>query len=445
MHLFNWKAAVAAIARGRAGSTRLGSDRKGNVLAMTALSLPVLVGAMGLGVDYTQWVMWKRTLQGGADAAALAGARSRAMSATTDQVEAEATKILDTNADVTRSFTDINFLLSPGQGAGAFPTSVEVIAEATGSMHFAGLFMDSGPTIRARAVAGPRAFGQHCLMALHPTANQAINISGNAEVDLTCGVASNSTSTSSTYVQGSGILTATHVSTPGGITVNGGNAELNVPTSNQETGALPQIDPFGPMGRNIQEPTCSGTPGVMATSGSVSPGCFRIPAGSGGNPGTFAVAGNMTLSSGVYVFQGPGKFQINSNHTITGSGVSIVLTDGAYIEISGNPILNLSPMTTPQAQSQTDAARQGLAGVLFWQTDPSSQDNVITGNSNLTLAGALYAPHSRITLTGSMSTTTNCLQVVASTVTVTGDARIPNTCNDPNWGSFGTMRIVLAE
>lgn len=422
----------------RGFANRLSRDKRGNVLAITAASLPLMVGTMGLGVDFTQWILWKRTLQGGADSAALSGAQSRLAGASDSAVETEAVKVLGTNATVTRSFTDVNLLAGPHQGAGAIASDVEVIAEARGKLYFANLFMNSQPTIRVRARAGPRAFGEHCLMSLHPTANKALSVNGSAHVDLSCGAISNSNSSQAAYIQGT--LEASHISTVGTIHVHGGG-ELEVPSSNQTNGAAAQADPFGPTGRNIQEPTCGATLPTFATSGNVVPGCYTISGG-------WSASGNLTMAKGVYVFRGPGHFRINSNVTVTGENISIVLTDGAYLDISGTPTIDISAMTTSEAESLYAAGdpRRALAGILLWQADASATANNLTGTANMTLNGAIYTPHSAFTMNGDLSIDSTCLQLIASTVDIGGDAEITNDCpNDPNWGAFGTMKVVLSE
>jgi uncharacterized membrane protein len=57
---------------------RLRKDRRGNVLAITAAFLPVMVGAAGLATDTIQWTLWRRQLQRAADSAAIAGVYDRA-------------------------------------------------------------------------------------------------------------------------------------------------------------------------------------------------------------------------------------------------------------------------------------------------------------------------------------------------------------------------------
>ena len=57
---------------------RLWKDRRGNVLAITAGAIPLVVGSAGLATDTIQWVTWKRELQRAADSAAFAGVLSKA-------------------------------------------------------------------------------------------------------------------------------------------------------------------------------------------------------------------------------------------------------------------------------------------------------------------------------------------------------------------------------
>ena len=48
-------------------------DERGNVALIVAAVFPLLIGAAGLAVDGTQWMMQKREIQAAADKAAIAG------------------------------------------------------------------------------------------------------------------------------------------------------------------------------------------------------------------------------------------------------------------------------------------------------------------------------------------------------------------------------------
>jgi uncharacterized membrane protein len=51
---------------------QLWQDASGNTLMMAAASMPLIMGAAGLGVDAIQWALWNRQLQRTADSAAIA-------------------------------------------------------------------------------------------------------------------------------------------------------------------------------------------------------------------------------------------------------------------------------------------------------------------------------------------------------------------------------------
>lgn len=53
---------------------RLARDTRGNVAITTALALPVVIGALGLGLEGASWMTSKRAMQNAADAAAIAAA-----------------------------------------------------------------------------------------------------------------------------------------------------------------------------------------------------------------------------------------------------------------------------------------------------------------------------------------------------------------------------------
>lgn len=57
---------------------RLKSNQSGNVLVLTAMALPALLGAGGLAMDTIQWTLMQRQIQREADSAALAGAYAKA-------------------------------------------------------------------------------------------------------------------------------------------------------------------------------------------------------------------------------------------------------------------------------------------------------------------------------------------------------------------------------
>src|SRR5215203_1301302 len=52
------------------------SSQRGNVALIVAAVFPLVIGAAGLAVDGTQWILQKRQMQAAADSAAMAGVYS---------------------------------------------------------------------------------------------------------------------------------------------------------------------------------------------------------------------------------------------------------------------------------------------------------------------------------------------------------------------------------
>ena len=67
------------------------SDRRANTAIMFALSLPILVGMSGLGVETGYWYFKQRELQTAADVAAIAGAVEKRSGKSSGQITAAAT------------------------------------------------------------------------------------------------------------------------------------------------------------------------------------------------------------------------------------------------------------------------------------------------------------------------------------------------------------------
>ncbi len=54
--------------------TKLARDRRGNILTIFAIALPLMMGALGLGVEGANWYQTKRAFQNAADEAVVAAA-----------------------------------------------------------------------------------------------------------------------------------------------------------------------------------------------------------------------------------------------------------------------------------------------------------------------------------------------------------------------------------
>ena len=90
---------VALRARGNSGAAAVADglhtlwrDRSGGTLIWFALTMPMVLGMAGIGVDATLWFMDRRIMQTASDSGAIAGAHALAQGGT----EAEARKVVET-------------------------------------------------------------------------------------------------------------------------------------------------------------------------------------------------------------------------------------------------------------------------------------------------------------------------------------------------------------
>jgi Flp pilus assembly protein TadG len=273
---------------------------------------------------------------------------------------------------------------------------------------------------------------QNCVIALDPSAHGAVTVQGGADVNVSCGVASNSSASDALAVNGKvSVLNASSIQVVGDYT---GVGTIN-PTP--VTGGAAAADPYA----NLQRPTPS-TP------------CTADPSISGGtvslNPGTYCgitISGNadVTFNPGTFILLGGGFHAGSSNTILTGTGVTFYNTcstspcnggSAGYqpISIDGNLTATLSAPTSGSYQ-----------GILFYQ-DPTVQTtstDQITGNSALRLTGALYFPKSELKFAGGSSSGGSTM-IVADKVTFSGGVSYLGD-SVTNAGSASAPKVALLE
>lgn len=134
------------------GRMRLGlaRDQAGSLSVVTALLMPALMAAAGLGSDTLQWNLQQRILQRQAESAALAGAEALSQDrAVVETVQAHLAPSL--------AGTDIMPIIEQGPTSGPFagdPLVVRVRLIRVARLPFASLFAPAGVRISAEATAG---------------------------------------------------------------------------------------------------------------------------------------------------------------------------------------------------------------------------------------------------------------------------------------------------
>ena len=400
----------------------------GNVVAVTAACLPLLIGAAGLAVDTAEWTYWKRQLQREADSAAIAGAFAKAQGK--DAVAAAGTDLGRTSAITLSGPADISSAPTTGAYAGN-AQAVRVNIATAQRLPFSGSFLSVAPSIAAHATAAVVSNGDYCALALGSTSSVGITMQGNASLNFGCGLATNSRAANAVIAGGSSNVNATPVSAVGGLTASSnytGSTQL-LPYS------LPQPDPYA----SLSDPSPSGCQNQVTvapnSTQSLSPGCYR----------GINIKGTATLSPGVYYIDGS-TFSLGSQANVVGNGVTIVLTSSnAATNPSSIATLDMNGGAAVQLTASTSGA---YAGILFYQ-DRRAQDsgsNTINGNATSKLQGAFYFPSQELDFTGTSGMTTDCLQLVALRLSFLGNTNISNQCPASSGASsFKGVQVRLVE
>ena len=379
----------------------------GNVAIISALAMPCLVGFCGMGADVGYWYYRQRVLQGAADITAFNGALALSTGASASSITYGASSDASSNGWQSANGT-ITVNTPPQSGNHENANSVEVILTENEPRYFSNLFSNSTVKVSVRAVANYKVPGPACMLALDKSAKNALQFWGNNSTTLTaCNVMSDSLNNQSLSVGGSSTVTVPCAIAVGSVYVN---STLNLtscgsPTSNAE----PAPDPYASLPAPPIPGTCTNAP----TIGNLSPGKYC---------GGLSIKDTRTLNPGVYVISG-GNFSLDSSANITGTGVMFYLTNGAALKFNGNATFNLSaPTSAPYAG--------GESGILFFSDrSQSSANQTFNGTSSSVLTGALYFPTQALTVNGDYTGTNGCMQVIADTISYSGNASLNSDCS----------------
>lgn len=394
-------------------SRRFCEGKGGNVATIFALTLPVVIGGAGLGVETSYWYYSSLKLQAIADAAAYAGALEKVAGSDTAAITAAATSSAGSNG---LGGGTIVVNTPPASGPNTAKKAVEVILNQNLDRIFTSIFTQTKVPEQARAVALITDASKACVLALNPSASQAALFSGNTSVKFTgCSVMSDSLASDAIKVQGSAGLQADCLITVGGMVLNNPVTTL---CKSPITQALPASDPFAslpaPASSNQCQPVNSGKSAQI-----LQPGTYC----SGMN-----LNGNVALSSGTYVVQG--NLKINAGAVVTCAapctGVTIFMAGSNTISINGNATVTLSAPISGT-----------YSGVLFYgdRTGTAAQ-STFNGTANSLLTGAIYFPRQQVNYLGNFSGLDGCTQVVADTIQWSGNATINQDCSKYGGGDI---------
>lgn len=383
-------------------------DERGASAVVFALTLPVMIGFIGLGVEVGLWFKDQRELQTAADVAAYTGALELRAGNSQSYVEAEA------KAEAGRN----GFDSSKGTITITFLSEQRVRANITQSEPrlFSALFSDThNQEIKVLAEAEYQRGGPACILALNTIEIDALTFTGNTAVNLTsCNIMSNSGATTSINQTGSSDVVADCVYAAGGIDYN-----INMITTecdNPVEGVAPSADPYSDVSMPDPLPLlCMPIPPfVPGVSYTLLPGRYCSD---------LNLKGNVDFTPGTYIFEG--NFDINSGAVVTGDDVSILMS-GGELKFNGDAEINLSAPTDGD-----------YAGILLYQDrDVTGMQNVINGNASSSFNGAMYFPSSEVTMLGGGSMEGGCTQLIADLIYFSGSSNFSHNCD-----AAGTRQI----
>jgi len=398
------------------------SCQSGNVMAIAAASMPLLIGAAAIGVDTIQVTLAKRELQRAADASALAGAYALVQSKpAADAVD----KDLALNNRITLSTTRV-VQNAPTTGSySGNARAVRVVLTASRSTPFMGFFNRTTQTVSAEATAAWVYNGKFCMIAKESGNATGITFTGSTNVNLGCGVATNSTSATAIVAAGNADVTASPVAAVGNVPSSSGYASGTV--------LLPyspvQTDPFEGLANPAPPANCktgtfnvknNGADTLVETSTNVI--CYE----------SYDFKGTYDFGSNKTIYVAGGNLGFNANANITCVHCTFVLTGPigtTAAQATATPIATLNMHGS--AVLDVSAANTGTySGLLMYQDPRATAGNFVSinGNSASTFVGGFYFPRADITFNGNTGMHTECIQLIARRLTFSGNSSITNVC-----------------
>ena len=322
--------------------------KDGAVAIQMALTMTVLLGMAGLATDIGFALYKHRQMQSAADAAAFSAAIAKSTNhpAITTEAYGVAAQVGFVNGANNVTVTVNNPPVSPPATAAdaANASAVQVIIQQPQTLPLVSLLYSGTFNVAAQAVASPGAGGA-CAWQLTGSANPGVSIGNGATVNLIqCGLTVCSTASSGSKAlsisggaalnikNNSGNFSSSYpVSVAGGAsitngaTINGVSNTCQSPTCKQNQGACVNADPYA----GVTMPTMPGgcslgiakSYGYSATLQTINPGVWC-------NGVSFGSSAQIKLNPGVYYVNG-GNFNVGGAVTMTGTGVTIVLTGSA--------------------------------------------------------------------------------------------------------------------
>jgi len=406
-------------------------DERGNVVALAAVGLPIMLGCAALAVDTVQWVIAKRELQAAADAAAIAGVygliQAGDMETAVDQSVASNQK-LDPRRAVSAEQSPAPYDKDP------FAVRVRIAAPAT--MTFTSLFLSRPPSITTEATATVVENGDYCAFALGSDEETGLKVEPSASLEMDCGMATNATGKESISAEGSAHIKADIIAAFGGINAEGITSSRVRPYGVKQKDPLADREP--PLIPNTGCPNVTVNSDAASTNG----GPVALPAGCYGN---MLLDGPVTLADGEYILN-RGNFVIGSAAEVTCRACTIFLTSE---QAATDPWSVGKVQIDNAAKVKLSAPTEGPnAGLLIFQDRRAAGahdqiENVIAGNSFSELKGLIYIPSETLRVDADRSPDLQCARFVGRRLVIQGRVLIAKGCSDSKVMNFKGTEVRL--
>ncbi|MGH6851325.1 MAG: pilus assembly protein TadG-related protein [Methylocella sp.] len=416
------------------------SDRRGVVVVLVALAMPILAGTMGLAAEASYWYVHKRAMQNAADAAVIAAATDGSSNyATTAQAVAAQYRFQNGAGNITVTASNPN--TAAGCTANCYIVTISdkvplFLSRVIGYSGDATVGGKGETAMAAASVATSYGSKGYCIIALAGSVTD-ITTNGGPKADLNgCNIMSNSGANCNGHNLGANEGDAHGTNNGCGII-----QESNVPVIH---------DPYAYLAKNIPANPCGGSyPGTT----------WRANQNLSGNTivcGNLQVSGDGQInapSNAVLVIEN-GQLAIPTSgetlQTTSGSGLTIVFTGTnsssyQYIPSGGGTLDIAAPTSGP------------WSGVALYQ-DPNLTDQTTNlditykgNNPTWNITGLVYLPHSNVTLNGIVSKASNggsCFMLVVGDMTINGTGQIfanDTGCSAAGLAGAGLVRAQLVN
>jgi Flp pilus assembly protein TadG len=369
-------ASLCRLLRARARSFM--HTRDASVMPVFAVALVPMLGMVGASLDYSRAGNVRAELQMALDTALLAGARDGTINWAN-----LATTLFNANLRVSgASVSAPNFSLDANR-AYTGSVSASVPTQVLGVMGVSAIQV----SVQARATVTSTTGTYYCMMALNPTAQAALQLTGNASIVINapkCVVQVNSKDLDAVDMTGNASIRSVENCFVGGVRTVG-NASIS-PGPDAKCSPIP--DPFASYTRPAVGP-CDHTNFSLSgnQTATLQPGVYC-----GGM--NFSGHLNVTFAPGLYIVKDGTVSE--SGGSFTGNGVSFFLTgQGAGIQLSGQADWHVV--------APTGGPLPGFA--IFLDPDGPSghaaSASSLSGQSELYFEGIVYLPQQQVTVTGS--------------------------------------------